>query len=148
MADVRLMILPLLIQSAPPTSNPPETRAHAIAHAIDMHRRMDLNHDGVVTYREMKTAAMRMVIPPAALPDPDKGPDLPITVKLFHDADLNGDGQITQQEAIIGAERTFDRQDLNHDGLLSADEKAKALAEVIAATQKDLSHLPTADGDK
>ena len=91
---------------------------------------------------------MRMVFPPDALPDPDKVPDLPITVKLFRGGYLNGDGKITEQEAVISAARKFDRQDRNHDSLLGADAKAKALAEVIAATHKELSILKTPKVDK
>ena len=106
---------------------------------------LDANHDGALSVRELRTAWDRLKaagcvadgrFDPKNLPrvllvavshgypqslavDARRGPD------WFRAMDRNGDGDVSRRE-FTGPAEVFDKLDLDKDGLLSADEAAKA----------------------
>ena len=93
------------------------TRAQAQQRADAMFQRIDLNHDGVVTRQEAEQAAAQFG------PRGEK-----MVNRLFGDAQ-----SITLQQAETQALARFDRDDLNHDGTLTAAERQQARAAMKAA---------------
>lgn len=85
------------------------TRQEAQHRADSMFRRFDLNHDGVVTRKEAEQAA-------AQFGSGDRAERM--IDRLF------GDSQsLTMQQAEAQALARFDREDLNHDGVVTAAER-------------------------
>jgi Ca2+-binding EF-hand superfamily protein len=93
------------------------TRAQAQQRADAMFQRIDLNHDGVVTRQEAEQAAAQFG------PRGEK-----MVNRLFGDAQ-----SITLQQAETQALARFDRDDLNHDGTLTAAERQQARSALKAA---------------
>jgi Ca2+-binding EF-hand superfamily protein len=93
------------------------TRAQAQQRADAMFQRIDLNHDGVVTRQEAEQAAAQFG------PRGEK-----MVNRLFGDAQ-----SITLQQAETQALARFDRDDLNHDGMLTAAERQQARSALKAA---------------
>jgi Ca2+-binding EF-hand superfamily protein len=93
------------------------TRAQAQQRADAMFQRIDLNHDGVVTRQEAEQAAAQFG------PRGEK-----LVNRLFGDAQ-----SITLQQAETQALARFDRDDLNHDGTLTAAERQQARSALKAA---------------
>jgi Ca2+-binding EF-hand superfamily protein len=93
------------------------TRAQAQQRADEMFQRIDLNHDGVVTRQEAEQAAAQFGRRGEKMVD-----------RLFGDAQ-----SITLQQAEAQALARFDRDDLNHDGVVTAAERQQARAALKAA---------------
>lgn len=92
------------------------TRAQAQQRADAMFQRFDLNHDGVVTRQEAEQAAAQF-----------GGRGERMIDRLF------GESQsITLQQAEAQALARFDRDDLNHDGVVTAAERQQARAALKA----------------
>lgn len=113
-----------------------DTRAQAEAAAMALHRRMDVNHDGVVTYAEMRDFAAAMVIPQGKIPD--HLPNDRMARAAFDRADRDHDGRISAAEAIASADRAFAEADTDHDGLLSAEERGAYAARGLADLQREI----------
>ncbi|MGE5564131.1 MAG: EF-hand domain-containing protein [Bacillota bacterium] len=92
------------------------TRAQAQQLADAMFQRIDLNHDGVVTREEAQQAASRFG---------ERGERM--VNRLFGDAQ-----SVTLQQAEAQALARFDRDDLNHDGTVTAAERQQARAALKA----------------
>lgn len=93
------------------------TRAEAQQRADAMFQRIDLNHDGVVTRQEAEQAAAQFGRRGEKMVD-----------RLFGAAQ-----SITLQQAEAQALARFDRDDLNHDGVVTAAERQQARAALKAA---------------
>lgn len=93
------------------------TRAEAQQRADAIFQRIDLNHDGVVTRQEAEQAAAEF-----------GGRGQKMIDRLFGDAQ-----SITLQQAETQALARFDRDDLNHDGIVTAAERQQARAALKAA---------------
>ena len=88
------------------------TRAEAQQRADAMFQRIDLNHDGVVTRQEAEQAAAQF-----------GGRGEKMVERMFGDAQ-----SITLQQAEAQALARFDRDDLNHDGVVTQEERQQARA--------------------
>jgi hypothetical protein len=114
-----------------------QTRADNRAAAIALHRRLDANHDGFVTFEEIIASAISMVSPTGRLPG--RPMDNPVARAQFKLADADHDGRISLQEAIEGADRSFIEADTNHDNILSQEERGAYAARTLAALQADIA---------
>ena len=114
-----------------------ETRKQNEASALALHRRFDANHDGFVTYAEMRDAALAMVMPKAHFPK--QLPNDRMARAQFDRADSNHDGRISADEAIASANRTFDEADTNHDGILTSAERGAYMGRALADFQREIS---------
>ena len=92
------------------------TRQQAQQQADRMFQRIDLNHDGVVTRQEAEQAASQFGERGERMID-----------RLFGDAQ-----SLTLQQAEQQALARFDRDDLNHDGVVTAAERQQARAALKA----------------
>ena len=88
------------------------TRAQAQQMADRMFQRLDINHDGAVTRQEAEQAAAQF-----------GGRGERVVDRLFGDAQ-----SITLQQAEAQALARFDRDDLNHDGVVTSAERQQARA--------------------
>ena len=86
------------------------TRAQAQQMADRMFQRLDENHDGVVTRQEAEQAATKFGRRGERMVD-----------RMFGDAQ-----SITLQQAEATALARFDRDDLNHDGVVTSAERQQA----------------------
>lgn len=95
------------------------TRQQAQQLADTMFQRFDLNHDGVVTVKEAEKATSSMGF----------GGDRAgrMLDRVFGDAQ-----SLTLQQFEAQSLARFDREDLNHDGVVTPDERAQARAEMRA----------------
>jgi len=93
------------------------TRAEAQQRADSMFQRIDLNHDGIVTRQEAEQVAAQF-----------GGRGEKMVNRMFGDAQ-----SITLQQAETQALARFDRDDLNHDGVVTAAERQQARAALKAA---------------
>ena len=96
-----------------------QTRAEAQQQADAMFQRFDLNHDGVVTRQEAEQAAAQM---PFAAKRAGKMID-----RVFGAAQ-----SLTLQQFEGQALARFDRDDLNHDGVVTAAERQQVRAQLKA----------------
>ena len=92
------------------------TRQQAQQQADRMFQRIDVNHDGVVTRQEAEQAASQFGERGERMID-----------RLFGDAQ-----SLTLQQAEQQALARFDRDDLNHDGVVTAAERQQARAALKA----------------
>ena len=96
------------------------TRAQAQQMADGMFQRFDLNHDGVLTRQEAEQAAAQL----GGGDDSRRGARAERRI-----ARLFGDQQsVTLAQAEAEALARFDAEDLNHDGIVSGDEREQARA--------------------
>jgi hypothetical protein len=94
------------------------TRAQAQAKADGMFRRLDLNHDGVVTREEAEQAGQQL----------GGGK----RVGKLIDRTFGAAQSLTLQQFEAQALARFDRDDLNHDGTVTAAERQQARAALKA----------------
>jgi hypothetical protein len=94
------------------------TRQQAQQMADDMFQRFDANHDGVLTRQEAEQAAAQFG---------GSGRAERMIDRLFGDAQ-----SLTLQQAEAQALSRFDRDDLNHDGTVTGDERKQARAALKA----------------
>lgn len=88
------------------------TRQQAQQQADMMFQRVDLNHDGIVTRQEAEQLAAQF-----------GGRGERMVDRMFGDAQ-----SLTLQQAEAQALARFDRDDLNHDGVVTAAERQQARA--------------------
>ena len=96
-----------------------QTRAEAQQRADAMFQRFDLNHDGVVTRDEAQQVA-------AQFGAADRAPRM-------IDRVFGGAQSLTLQQFEAQALARFDRDDLNHDGVVTVAERQQARAALKAA---------------
>jgi len=94
------------------------TRQEAQQQADDMFQRFDLNHDGIVTRQEAEQAASQFG---------GGGREEKMIERVFAGAQ-----SITLQQFETQSLARFDRDDLNHDGVVTADERQQARAALKA----------------
>ncbi|MCP3734232.1 EF-hand domain-containing protein [Sphingomonas sp. RP10(2022)] len=133
-----MTILLALLLTAPSATPVGETRAQNEAAALALHRRMDADHDGYVSFAEMRAAAQAMVVPKNR--SVGQLPDERIARAEFDRADTDHDGRISTAESIAGADRAFTEADTNHDGVLSPDERGAHAARALATLQAAMTH--------
>jgi len=95
------------------------TRAQARQMADGMFQRFDLNHDGVVTRQEAEQARAQMGF----------GGE---RVEKMIDRAFGSAQSLTLQQFEMQSLARFDRDDLNHDGLVTAAEREQARAQLKA----------------
>jgi len=95
------------------------TRAQAQQMADGMFQRFDLNHDGVVTRQEAEQARAQMGF----------GGE---RVEKMIDRAFGSAQSLTLQQFEMQSLARFDRDDLNHDGLVTAAEREQARAQLKA----------------
>jgi hypothetical protein len=91
-----------------------QTRAQAQQQADAMFQRFDLNHDGVVTLQEAQLVASQF-----------GGGE---RIQRMIDRTFNGAQSLTLQQFEGQALARFDRDDLNHDGIVTVAERQQARA--------------------
>jgi len=104
------------------------TRQQAQQMADAMFQRFDLNHDGVVTRQEAEQAASQFG---------GSGRAGRMIDRLFGDAQ-----SLTLQQAEAQALARFDRDDLNHDGVVTAAERQQARAAMKAERSGQVPAAP------
>jgi len=121
--------------AAPPTLAQPQanlrgnwlqsdtTRQQAQQRADMLFMRLDTNHDGTVTRQEAEQAAAQMGAGEGGGQGGGKRLAGRMVERLFSQSD-----SITQAQFQAQALSRFDRQDLNHDGVVTADERQQARA--------------------
>src|SRR5262245_15016106 len=93
-----------------------QTRSQAQQRADMMFQRLDTNHDGVVTRQELDAAMAQF-----GGKGGGGGRFAAMADRLFSQGD-----SVTQAQFEAQALQRFDRQDLNHDGVVTADERQQA----------------------
>lgn len=99
-------------------ANDEQSPRHA-AYVSRFFDRADANKDGVVTRAEFETAA-------ADMPHFRHASFRGFGDRMFTAADTNKDGRVSLAEATQLALQHFDQADLNHDGVLTPDERRQA----------------------
>ena len=94
-----------------------QTRQQAQQRADLMFQRLDANHDGVITRQEADQAAAKLSGTRA----------IERTARMIDRLFSQGDS-VTLAQFQAQALARFDRQDLNHDGTVTADERQQARA--------------------
>ena len=95
-----------------------QTRQQAQQRADLMFQRLDANHDGTVTRQEAEQAAAQMG---------QGGRGGKFAARLVERL-FAGAASVSQAQFEAQALQRFDRQDLNHDGTVTADERQQARA--------------------
>lgn len=106
------------------------TRAQAQQMADSMFQRFDLNHDGVVTRQEAQQAASQFGAGGRA--------------QKMIDRTFGSAQSLTLQQFETQALARFDRDDLNHDGTVTAAERQQARAALKAARAAQPQQAPAA----
>jgi hypothetical protein len=106
------------------------TRQQAQQMADSMFQRFDLNHDGVVTREEAEQAAEQFG---------GGGRAARMIDRLFGNAQ-----SLTLQQAEAQALARFDRDDLNHDGVVTVEERQQARAQLKAERSGQAPAAPAA----
>jgi hypothetical protein len=111
--------LPALAQSDIALGERPIRRAEVIIFVKKQFAAMDSNHDGQVSQAEFQ--AYRAKQPESA----SRGLGH-IGDRWFEKTDADGNGRVSQEEAIARPLQMFDMADMNHDGVASIDEQSVA----------------------
>lgn len=99
----------------------PETKAQSEQHTAEMQARLDTNHDGYVTFEELRSSPLGWSspkLPAGAVEAADR-----IARAEFDKNDADHDGRLSLAEAIAAADRNFAEADTNHNGLLTLKER-------------------------
>jgi len=91
------------------------TRQQALQMADSMFQRFDTNHDGVLTREEAQQAVAQV--------EAMRGGDDSGRIQRMVDRMFGGAQSVTLQQFEAQALARFDRQDLNHDGVITPDER-------------------------
>jgi len=90
-------------------------------------KRADTDDDGQLDSEELTRALVRLFKP---------GPSIPREIlERFKEADANGDGKLTEEEAPDRLKQNFDRFDANGDGAVDLEELSQALARRAKASR-------------
>jgi hypothetical protein len=98
------------------------TRSQAQQRADMMFQKLDANHDGVVTRQEAEQAAAQM-----GAGQGGQGSGNRYAARMVDRLFSQGDS-VTQAQFDAQALARFDREDLNHDGVVTADERQQGRA--------------------
>lgn len=104
-----------------------QTKKQAETDQLGMHNRLDLNHDGFVTFDELMQWAKRQ----ANVAGEPSTQALPLLKQIFAKGDTNRDGKISTRETLAAANIAFDRSDLNHDGRITPAERCAAMNQSV-----------------
>jgi len=115
-----LAAAPLCAQAPADLPDRPIARNEVIAIVRKQFAAMDANHDGVVTMDEFQAYRARQV--PGA-----GGPFGHVGGHWFDHADSQGNGRVTLAEAEAHPLQLFDMADMNHDGVVSVQERKMAM---------------------
>lgn len=119
-------------QTQPPQVAKTQTRADVSARIAQMFARLDTNHDGAIVKEEVEAARAQFAGAPRG-PDKGKGMHGGFVGRIIDMADTNKDGRVTLAEAQQAALQHFDRADLNHDGILTPEERSQSRQQMRAA---------------
>jgi Ca2+-binding EF-hand superfamily protein len=123
---------PAVAQPSPPPGSvspdlAPITRDEALKRADSLFGQLDLNHDGIVTRDEALRATMQLRAERKAT-GVDVAPGIGGHTARFLERQFEGVESINQQEFEQAMLAHFDEMDLNHDGVLSTEERQQAKA--------------------
>lgn len=113
---------PALAQSASDLPERPIRRAEVEQVVKRQFAALDANRDGVVTRAEFDAFRARQEAGKGAV----EGPFGHVGGHWFDRADTKGDGRVTLAEAEARPLQLFDTADLNHDGVISLEERKVA----------------------
>ena len=133
-----LLLLPILAAGADVYDFKPGAERLAAA----KHAARDLDHDGYVTYEELRQATIIPFLPKGGAVQLRDVPDLPMTRAAFAKDDTDHDGRLSLAEAIAAADRSFDEEDANHDGKLDTAERGAAAVRIMQELQAETAALP------
>ena len=133
-----LVILPLLLATPALAAGKADPKASA---KIDPRIKADFdktdtNHDGFISRAEVDARVARMDVGKAQLPAAQAKA---MANAWFTTADANHDGKVSPAEMQGLFRAIASRYDLNHDGVISLDERAAARAAVMGGPQQALS---------
>ena len=111
------------VASAQALPDRPITRAEVVAAAKAQFQKIDANHDGIVTQTEFNAYRARQ-----AAAGGDDNPFTHVGSHWFDQADPNGTGRVTLEQAEQHPLQLFDMADMNHDGVISPSEARMAMA--------------------
>lgn len=121
---------PAVAQPSPPPASvspdlAPITRDEALKRADSLFGQLDLNHDGIVTRDEALRATMQLRAERKAT-GVDVAPGIGGHTARFLEREFEGANSINQQQFEQAMLAHFDEMDLNHDGVLSTEERQAA----------------------
>ncbi len=97
-----------------------------LAKAAEIIMKLDSDHDGFVTSRELLEGLGGTSA--ATTPAPGDEPALELAGRVIRRADKNGDGKLTKEELPEMMRGRFDEMDTNHDGAIDRAELAGSVA--------------------
>lgn len=101
------------------------TRAQALERANMLFERFDLNHDGVVTRAEAELVGSKLLLVRAAT-GRDEAPGIGGHTLRFLRQRFTGLDAVTKSQFESAFLAHFDQMDVNHDGILTAEERLQA----------------------
>lgn len=113
-----------------------QTKRDAETEQLQMHNRLDLNHDGFVTFGELQQWAKRQ----AAIGGEPSAQALPLIRQIFEQGDADHDGKISTRETIAAADLAFDRSDTNHDGKITPAERCATMNRTVTREVRQVKH--------
>lgn len=122
---------PAFAQASPPQAGAvpadlaPITRDEALQRADSLFNQLDLNHDGTVTRDEALQATMQLRAERKAT-GVDVAPGIGGHTARFLERQFEGVQSINRQQFEQAMLAHFDEMDLNHDGVLSTEERQQA----------------------
>jgi Ca2+-binding EF-hand superfamily protein len=114
-----LVAAPAFAQGAADLPDRPIARTEVIAVVKRQFAAMDANHDGIVTEAEFEAYRAHQV-------PGEGGPFGHVGGHWFEHADAQGNGRVTLAEAEAHPLQLFDMADVNHDGVVSVQERKMA----------------------
>jgi Ca2+-binding EF-hand superfamily protein len=103
------------------------TRQQALERADGLFQRFDVNHDGVVTREEAELVGRQLLIQRAAT-GTDAAPGLGGHTLRYLERAFAGLQSVNRQQFEQAMLAHFDEMDVNHDGVLTVDERRQARA--------------------
>ena len=104
-------------------------RQQAVQRADSLFRQFDMNHDGVITRDEAAIAGGRLMVA-GAISNHDVAPGIGGHTLKFMEHAFSGASSVTRRQLEQAMLAHFDEMDLDHDGVLTAAERATARAEL------------------
>ena len=124
LSALALLAAPAVAQTAQQFPDRPIARTEVVAVVKRQFAAMDANRDGAVTPAEFNRFRAHQQ------PAPPSGVDALAHIggHWFERADADGDGRVTLDEALARPLKLFDLADVNHDGVVSVQERQMAMA--------------------
>lgn len=117
----------------------PETKAQSEQHTAEMQARMDADHDGYVTFEELRSSPLGWAsrkLPAAAVQIADR-----VARAEFDKSDADHDGRLSLAEALAAADRNFVEADTDHDGLLTLGERTAFSMRKMEGMQSEIAGM-------